>query len=97
MLSMIYRILTIITFVLTASGGISGQSHRNLDEVVVTGKRSMKDIGIQRTSFDSMMLKENISLSMADILAFNSALYVKNYGRATLSTVSFRGTSPKPY
>ena len=91
---MIYRILTIITFVLTASGGISGQSHRNLDEVVVTGKRSMKDIGIQRTSFDSMMLKENISLSMADILAFNSALYVKNYGRATLSTVSFRGTSP---
>ncbi len=31
---------------------------------------------------------------MADVLSFNSAIFVKNYGRATLSTVAFRGTSP---
>jgi iron complex outermembrane receptor protein len=31
---------------------------------------------------------------MADVLTFNSSIFVKTYGRATLSTVSFRGTSP---
>jgi len=54
----------------------------------------MKDIGVQKTTFDSLTLKENIALSMADILTFNSSVFVKSYGRATLSTVAFRGTSP---
>ncbi len=39
-------------------------------------------------------MKENIAFSMADILTFNSSVFVKSYGRATLSTVAFRGTSP---
>lgn len=66
----------------------------DLKEVTVTARRPMKEIGVEKTTFDSIALKENISLSMADILAYNSAVYVKNYGRATLSTVAFRGTSP---
>lgn len=69
-------------------------AERELEEVVVAGRRPLKEIGIQETEFDSLALKENISLSFADILAYNSSLYVKNSGRATLSTVSFRGTSP---
>lgn len=69
-------------------------AQNSLPEVVVCGGRSMKDIGVQQTRFDSLALKENIALSMADILAFNSSVFVKNYGRATLSTVAFRGTSP---
>ena len=69
---------------------------RNIDikEVTVYGQRPMKDIGVQRTRIDSAVLKENVSLSMADVLAFNSSIFVKSYGRATLSTVAFRGTSP---
>lgn len=66
----------------------------SLREVVIWGRRPMKDIGVQKTMFDSIALKENISLSMADILTFNSSVFVKSYGRATLSTVAFRGTSP---
>ena len=65
-----------------------------IKEVTVYGQRPMKDIGVQRTRIDSAVLKENVSLSMADVLAFNSSIFVKSYGRATLSTVSFRGTSP---
>lgn len=34
----------------------------------------MKDIGVQQTKFDSLVLKENIALSMADILTFNSSI-----------------------
>ncbi len=66
----------------------------SLKEITVYGQRPMKEIGAQLTRFDSVVLKENIALSMADVLTFNSPIFVKSYGRATLSTVSFRGTSP---
>ena len=92
------RTVIIIVFSLLVVTGVSAQSLmqriHQLNEVVVTAKRSMKDIGVQKTTFDSLALKENIALSMADILTFNSSVFVKNYGRATLSTVAFRGTSP---
>lgn len=70
-----------------------GQSPRSLNEVTVTARRPLTQIGSQLTPLDSLALKENTALSMADILAFNSSLFVKNHGRATLSTVSIRGTS----
>lgn len=72
----------------------TGKRAHSLGEVVVTAKRPMKDIGVQKTTFDSLALKENVALSMADVLTFNSSVFVKSYGRATLSTVAFRGTSP---
>ena len=65
-----------------------------LDDVTVWGKRPLSEVGVQKTTFDSVALKENIALSMADVLSYNSSVFVKSYGRATLSTVSFRGTSP---
>ncbi len=66
----------------------------SMREVIVTARRPMKEIGVEQTVLDSIALKENIALSMADVLAYNSSIFVKSYGRATLSTVSFRGTSP---
>lgn len=63
-------------------------------EVPVWGRRPMKSIGVQETRLDSLILKENIALSIADVLTFSSPIFVKQYGRATLSTVSFRGTGP---
>ena len=93
--SYIYLFLCILNFALcTGTYAQSTQRMNNLREVVVWGKRPMKDIGVQKTTFDSIALKENIALSMADILTFNSSVFVKSYGRATLSTVAFRGTSP---
>ena len=67
--------------------------HLTIPEVTVIGHRPMKEIGVQKTKFDSLALKENIALSMADILTFNSSVFVKSYSRATLSTVAFSGTS----
>ena len=65
-----------------------------IDEVAIVGRRPMKQIGVQRTEFEPVALQEHIALSMADVLTYNSSVFVKNYGRATLSTVAFRGTSP---
>lgn len=64
-----------------------------INEARIIAKRPMKEIGMQRTSFDSLQLKENISLSIADVLTYNAPVFVKSYGRATLSTIAFRGTS----
>lgn len=86
-------LLFLSCLLLPATAGYA-QKARELNEVVVTAKRPMKEIGLQKTAFDSIALKENIALSMADILTYNSSVYVKSYGRATLSTVAFRGTSP---
>lgn len=66
----------------------------DIHDVEIVGRRPMKQIGVQQTRFDSVALKENIALSMADVLTYNSSVFVKSYGRATLSTVAFRGTSP---
>ena len=81
--------------------GLSAQTEQewhkrthDIPEISVYGSRPMKDIGTQQTKIDTTALKENISLSMADVLTFNSSIFVKSYGRATLSTVAFRGTSP---
>ena len=68
--------------------------HIQIRDVNVYARRPLKEVGVQQTKFDTVVLKENISLSMADVLTFNSSIFVKNYGRATLSTVAFRGTSP---
>ena len=66
----------------------------NIPEIPVYGLRPMKEIGTQQTKLDTTALKENIALSLADVLTFNTSIFVKNFGRATLSTVAFRGTSP---
>ncbi len=92
------RKTAIIAISLLSMTGASAQSITDrinrLDEVVVTARRPMKEIGVQKTIFDSVALKENIAISMADVLTFKSSVFVKSYGRATLSTVAFRGTSP---
>ena len=74
--------------------GLKAQKSRELGEIIVTSNRPMKDIGVQKTIIDSLALKENLSLSMADVLAYNTSVFVKSHGRATLSTIAFRGTSP---
>ena len=89
--SIIFSFLVVLPI---ASWGQNELSRRNIniDEVTILGKRPMKEIGLQQTKLDSAILKDNIALSIADVLTFNSSIFVKSYGRATLSTVAFRGT-----
>lgn len=85
--------IALISVIFVAATGARGERPRSLNEVTVTARRPLSGIGAQITRLDSLALKDNAALSMADILAFNSSLFVKNHGRATLSTVSIRGTS----
>ena len=89
-----FHILPLLILLTTSLWAQNDSSRRNIsiEEVTIVGKRPMKEIGIQQTKLDSAILKENIALSIADVLTFNSSIFVKSYGRATLSTVAFRGT-----
>ncbi len=64
-----------------------------IEESSVIADRSLGEIGQQKTSLDSAALKLTVSQSMADILTYNSSIFVKQYGRGSLATVSFRGTA----
>lgn len=86
-------LLLVITPVLAKAQEDDIKWYFNLQEIPIYAERPIKEIGVQQTRLDSIVLSENIALSVADILTFNTPIFVKNYGRATLSTVSFRGTS----
>jgi iron complex outermembrane receptor protein len=89
-------ISSLISFVNTGFSQIDDKPawHLYIDSATVTAQRIMKDIGVQQTKLDTVALRENISTSMADVLTQNTVIFIKSYGRATLSTASFRGTAP---
>ena len=95
---MMRRVVFILMFMATTLSVVAQERDwlrdgLEIPDVAVVAHRPMRDIGIEQSKIDSAMLHQNIALSMADILSFNSSIFVKNSGRATLSTVSFRGTS----
>lgn len=65
-----------------------------MEEIVVQGARSLRDIGVQKSVLNEVVLKESLAASMAEVLAQNSTIFIKSSGRATLSTASIRGTAP---
>ena len=56
--------------------------------------RPARTIGVEMTRIDSTTLRTSPAQSMADVLTFGSAGYIKSYGRASVATLTFRGTSP---
>ncbi len=64
-----------------------------ISKSAVVAARPLSEIGLQKSEVDSASLKLTLSQSMADVLTYNTAIYVKQYGRGSLATVSFRGTA----
>ena len=65
-----------------------------VEEIVVKAARSLRDIGVQKSIMNESVLRNNLSATMAEVLAQNSTIFIKSSGRATLSTASLRGTAP---
>ena len=66
----------------------------SMEGVVVKASRSLRDIGVQKSSLGSQILTDNSASSMAEVLAQNSTIFIKSSGRATTATASLRGTAP---
>lgn len=95
---MIKRLIIILIFIPISIASFAQTANTknavDLKEVTVTARRALSDIGIQKTELDSTVLRESITNSLADVLSQNSTIFIKSYGRGSLSTASFRGTSP---
>ena len=65
-----------------------------IEQVTVSGRRQLRDVGITHTVLDSVRLEESATTSMADLLMRHTPLFVKSYGQGSTATVSFRGTAP---
>lgn len=92
------RRLTLLAALLCAASA-SAQSDADertvaIEKVEIAARRPMKQIGVQQTIIDTLLLRDNITSSLADVLSRGSTLFIKSYGRATLATASFRGTAP---
>lgn len=90
-----------IVLLVLAGGSVFAQEKKekvawklSLDPVEVVANRKFKDIGISKTEVDSLILRESVVNSLADILSQSTSLFIKNYGRGTLATVSFPGNRP---
>lgn len=68
----------------------------HIKEVKITGKRIFRkeEAGMKTTSIDTLILMEKINVSLSDVLAENTNIYIKDHGRGALATASFRGTAP---
>ena len=68
-------------------------SINNLKEVIVSDTNLKKYSSSQSVlKFNDSIIYKNEAL-LTDLLNFNSTIYLKEYGRGMLSTVSFRGTT----
>ncbi len=67
-----------------------------INKVRVVAKHSFEkeEAGLKETKVDSMVMMEKINLDLSDLLAENTPVYIKDYGRGALSSASFRGTAP---
>ncbi len=66
-----------------------------LAPVIIEGEKIFKKekAGMKETKLDSLVLSQKINLSLSELLAENTSVFIKNNGRGALSTASFRGTA----
>ena len=65
----------------------------SLDELVIKANRlSTFGNGIKVQEFSPVALQQNMSNNLADLLAQQSAIFIKSYGAGGLASPSFRGT-----
>ncbi len=76
--------------------GISGQHDTilMLDPIEVTARRiKLTDVGKHTETIDSQILTMRQYNNVAEVLAFQTPLYIRSYGMGTLATLGIRGAS----
>jgi iron complex outermembrane receptor protein len=92
------RLTLILVIVLLISHAVYSQSISDsvfqIGQVNITAEQvfNKEEAGMKETEVDSMVLQEKANLSLSDLLAENTPVYIKNHGRGALATASFRGT-----
>ncbi|MDW8287314.1 MAG: TonB-dependent receptor [Flammeovirgaceae bacterium] len=72
---------------------VASDSTKVLEEVEVSDSYLNELAGLKVTKIDSAILQNHIQNSLSELLAANTSIFIKSYGRGALATASFRGTS----
>ena len=89
----------IVLMFMTSLGNLSAQGIKDsifvLKGVEIVADRVFikEESGMKETKIDSIVMKEKINVSLADLLSENTPVFIKTHGRGALSTASFRGTA----
>jgi outer membrane cobalamin receptor len=65
-----------------------------LESIQINGKRITKNSNETRSEIDSITLVKSGTVRLSELLSQNTPIFVKEYGRGAMATVSFRGTAP---
>ena len=65
-----------------------------LESIQINGKRITKNSIETRSEIDSITLAKSGTVRLSELLSQNTPIFVKEYGRGAMATVSFRGTAP---
>lgn len=84
--------LLLLLFSLIA-GGQSVHDTILIREVHIYGQRRIEETGLRITRPDSLAMMSSISTNLSELLARNTPVFIKSYGRGSAATASFRGTS----
>lgn len=52
-----------------------------------------EEAGVKSLRIDTLILMDKINASVSDVLAQNTSVHIKDYGRGAMATASFRGTA----
>ncbi len=90
------NITTTLLFLLIYTGIFSQilQDTIYIKEIDIISKRPHLQTGSVVTKTDTSVLYENSDYSLSGLLSEHSPVFIKSAGQGSLSTVSFRGTSP---
>ena len=88
-------ILVCFNYLISSAQGIR-DSLFLIPEVEVSGQFifQKEKAGMKESKVDSMILMQKINADLSTLLSENTPVYIKNYGRGSLATTSFRGTAP---
>ncbi|HPE86527.1 MAG: TonB-dependent receptor [Bacteroidales bacterium] len=62
-------------------------------EIIASRNFLPEEAGMKTSRVDTLIIMDKINLSLSELLAENTPVFIKNNGRGALSTASFRGTS----
>lgn len=91
-----FRIFTIILIILIDINISYSQDYIDtieIAEIEIFSQRDVKELCLNIQQIDTIFLKTSTNSSLSELLSNHTGLFVKNYGKNSLSTISFRGTA----
>jgi outer membrane cobalamin receptor len=66
----------------------------HIKEISINAERPLQSTSLTITRLDTLVLQNNNSNSLSEVLSEHSGIFIKTYGRGAMATASFRGTDP---